>query len=322
MPPRRVIGIDAGGTKLLGGVVDEGLVVHHRVHRTWRGGDKAETLDIFVEAVEEVRAAAPDVDAVGFGIPALVEWERGVSRWSTHLPLADVPFRDLMSERLGLPVVVDNDANAALIAETRFGAARDRAHAVLVALGTGIGSGLLLDGRIYRGSRGMGAEVGHMVVDLHGPDCQGACPGRGCLEVMASGSAIGREGVAAARRAPSSALGRRLADGREITGGIVTELAHDGDEAARSVLAEIGRRLGYGLAGVVNVFNPEVIVIGGGAIAAGELLLSPARAVVLERALPPAREAVRIVPAHFGDEAGMLGAALLALDTLSRASAS
>jgi glucokinase len=322
MPPRRVIGIDAGGTKLLGGVVDEGLVVHHRVHRTWRGGDRAETLDIFVEAVEEVRAAAPDVEAVGFGIPALVEWDLGVSRWSTHLPLAGVPFRDLMSERLGLPVVVDNDANAALIAEARAGAARDCAHAVLVALGTGIGSGLLLDGRIYRGSRGLGAEIGHMVVDLHGPDCQGACPGRGCLEVMASGSAIGREGIAAARRERASALGRRLADGREITGGIVTELAHDGDEAARSVLAEIGRRLGYGLVGVVNVFNPEVIVIGGGAIAAGELLLSPARMVVSERALPPPRDAVRIVPAHFGDESGMLGAALLALDAFIPASAS
>jgi glucokinase len=314
MPPRRVIGIDAGGTKLLGGVVDEGLVVHHRVRRTWRGDDRAETLDIFVEAVEEVRAAAPDVDAVGFGIPALVEWGLGVSRWSTHLPLADVSFRDLMSERLGLPVVVDNDANAALLAETRAGAARDCAHAVLVALGTGIGSGLLLDGRIYRGSRGLGAEIGHMVIDLHGPDCQGECPGRGCLEVMASGSAIGREGEAAARRSPSSALGRRLADGREITGGIVTELAHDGDETARGVLAEIGRRLGYGLVGVVNVFNPEVIVIGGGAIAAGELLLTPARAVVSERALSPPRDAVRIVPAHFGDESGMLGAALLALD--------
>ena len=322
MPPRRVIGIDAGGTKLLGGVVDEGLVVHHRVHRMWRGGDRAETLDIFVEAVEEVRAAAPDVEAVGFGIPALVEWNLGVSRWSTHLPLAGVPFRDLMSERLGLPVVVDNDANVALLAETRAGAARDCAHAVLVALGTGIGSGLLLDGQIYRGSRGLGAEIGHMVVDLHGPDCQGACPGRGCLEVMASGLAIGREGIAAARREPASALGRRLADGREITGGIVTELAHDGDEAARSVLAEIGRRLGYGLVGVVNVFNPEVIVIGGGAIAAGELLLEPARAVVMERALPPAREAVRIVPAHFGDESGMLGAALLALDAFPPASAS
>jgi glucokinase len=250
-----------------------------------------------------------------------VEWDLGVARWSTHLPLADVPFRDLMSERLGLPVVVDNDANAALLAETRFGAARDSAHAVLVALGTGIGSGLLLDGKIYRGSRGLGAEIGHTVVDLHGPDCQGACPGRGCLEVMASGSAIGREGLAAARRTPSSALGRRLSAGGEITGGIVTELAHDGDEAARSVLAEIGRRLGYGLVGVVNVFNPEVIVIGGGAIAAGELLLAPAREVVLERALPPAREAVRIVPTHFGDESGMLGAALLALDAPIPASA-
>ena len=140
MPPRRVIGIDAGGTKLLGGVVDEDLVVHHRVHRTWRGADRAETLDIIVESVEEVRAAAPDVVAVGFGIPALVEWETGVSRWSTHLPLAGVRFRDVMSERLGLPVVVDNDANAALVAESRAGAARDVRHAVLVALGTGIGS--------------------------------------------------------------------------------------------------------------------------------------------------------------------------------------
>ena len=316
MPPRRVIGIDAGGTKLLGGVVDEGLVVHHRVHRIWRGGDRAETLDIFVESVEEVRAAAPDVVAVGFGIPALVEWETGVSRWSTHLPLADVRFRDVMSERLGLPVVVDNDANAALLAEARFGAARGVSHAVLVALGTGIGSGLLLDGRIYRGSRGMGAEIGHMVVDLHGPDCQGACPGRGCLEVMASGSTIGREGRAAAAAAPDSALGRRVAADQEITGGIVTELAHAGDDAAVSVLTQIGRRLGYGLVGVVNVFNPELIVIGGGALAAGELLLGPAREVVAERALPPVREMVSIVPAECGDESGMLGAALLALDAL------
>jgi glucokinase len=286
------------------------------VHRTWRGSDRRETLDIFVEAVEEVRAAAPDVEAVGFGIPALVEWETGVARWSTHLPLQDVRFRDLMSERLGLPVLVDNDANAALLAEARFGAARGVSHAVLIALGTGIGSGLLLDGRIYRGALGLGAEIGHMVIDLHGPDCQGACPGRGCLEVMASGSTIGREGMEAALAAPSSALGRRLAAGGDITGGIVTELAHDGDEAARAVLAEIGRRLGYGLVGVVNVFNPEVIVVGGGAIAAGELLLESAREVVAERALPPAREAVRIVPAHFGDESGMLGAALLAVDSL------
>jgi glucokinase len=317
MPPRRVIGIDAGGTKLLGGVVDDELVVHHRVRRTWRGSDRAETLDIFVEAVEEVRAAAPDVTAVGFGIPALVEWETGVSHWSTHLPLEGVRFRDLMSERLGLPVVVDNDVNAALLAEARFGAARGTAHAVLVALGTGIGSALLIDGRVYRGARGFAAEIGHMVVDLNGPDCQGACPGRGCLEVLASGSTIGREGERAARSAPDSALGRRAAAGREITGAFVTEMAHAGDPAAREVLAEVGRRLGYGLVGVVNVFNPELIVIGGGPVAAGDLLLDPAREVVAERALPPMRAAVRIVPTHFGDESGMLGAALLAFDSLS-----
>jgi glucokinase len=287
------------------------------VHRTWRGEDRSETLDIIFEAVEEVRAAAPDVAAVGFGIPALVESDTGVARWSTHLPLADVRFRDVMSERVGLPVIVDNDANAALVAESRFGVARDVRHAVLVALGTGIGSALLLNGEIYRGARGMGAEIGHMVIDLHGPDCQGNCPGRGCLEVMASGSTIGREGRAAAAALPESALGRRLASDQEITGGIVTELAHAGDAAAMGVLAQIGRRLGYGLVGVVNVFNPEKIVIGGGAIAAGELLLGPAREVVEERALPPMREMVSIVATEFGDESGMLGAAVLALDALT-----
>jgi glucokinase len=316
MPPRRVIGIDAGGTKLLGGVVDEELVVHHRVHRLWRGADRQETLDIFIGAVDEVRAAAPDVQAIGFGIPSLVEWETGISRWSNHLPLADVPFRDLMSERLGMPVVVDNDANVALLAEHRSGAARNARHAVLVALGTGIGSGLLLDGRIYRGATGVGAELGHVVLDLHGPDCPSNCPGRGCLEALVSGNAIGREGARLARERPETVLGRRLAAGREVSGGLVTELAYDGDETARLALAEVGRRLGAALTGIVNALNPEVIVIGGGAVAAGDFLLEPARAVVAERALPPAREIVRVVPTHFGDESGMLGAALLALESM------
>ena len=314
MSPRRVIGIDAGGTKLLGGVVDDGLVVHHRVHRLWRGRGRQETLDMFIEAVDEARAAAPDVQAVGFGIPSLVEWETGVSRWSNHLPLDDVPFRDLMSERLGLPVVVDNDANAAMLAEHRSGAARNARHAVLVALGTGIGSGLLLDGRVYRGATGAGAELGHVVLDLHGPDCPGNCPGRGCVEALVSGPAIAKEGVRLARDRPDSALGRRVAAGREVTGGLVTELAHDGDATARMALGEIGMRLGAALTGIANALNPELIVIGGGAVAAGDFLLEPARAVVAERALPPTRELVRIVPAHFGDEAGMLGAALLALE--------
>jgi glucokinase len=316
MPPRRVIGIDAGGTKLLGGVVDEQMVVHHRVHRTWRGADRQETLDIFTDAVEEVRAAAPDVEAIGFGIPALVEWEAGVSRWSNHLPLDGVPFRDLMSERLGLPVLVDNDGNASMLAEARQGAAAGARHAVMISLGTGIGGGLWLNGEVYRGATGVGAEMGHSVLQIHGPECPGDCPGIGCFEALVSGMAIGREGLRRAEADPDCALGRRLAAEKEITGGIVTEMAHDGDPIACEVLAEIGERLGFGLVGLVNVFNPEVIVIGGGAARGGELLLEPARTVIEAHALPPAREGVRLVPAHYGDEAGMMGAAMMALESL------
>jgi glucokinase len=316
MPQRRVIGIDAGGTKLLGGVVDSDMVVHHRVRRTWRGAERRETLDIFTEAVEEIRAAAPDVEAIGFGIPALVDRETGVSRWSNHLSLDDVPFRDMMSERLGLPVVVDNDGNASVLAEARGGAAAGARHAVMVSLGTGIGGGLWLNGEVYRGASGLGGELGHVVLQLHGPDCPGNCPGVGCFEALVSGEEIGREGARMAEAEPDSAMGRRLAGGGTVDGGTVTEMAHDGDPLAREVLALIGERLGHGLVGLVNTFNPEVIVIGGGAARGGDLILDPARAVIGAHALPPNREEVRVVPAHYGAEAGMMGAALMALESL------
>jgi glucokinase len=314
MPPRRVIGIDAGGTKLLGGVVDETLDVHHRVHRRILGLDQAELLDALVDAVEEARTAAPDADVVAFGIPALVRPGTGTVMVSNHLPLDGVPFRDLMSERLGLPVRVDNDSNVAMLAEHRAGVARGIDDAVLLALGTGIGGGLLLGGQIYKGSEGAGAELGHIVVDPDGPDCPGACPGRGCLEAYASGNALGRAGTEAAEANPDSALGKVLAAGREVTGGLVTEMAHDGDPLAREVIAEAGRWLGIGIVTLVNIFNPELVIIGGGASAAGDLMLDPAREVLAERALVPNREMVRVVLAHFGSEAGMMGAALLALD--------
>jgi len=314
MPPRRVIGLDAGGTKLLGGVVDETLEVHHRVHRRILGLDQAQLLDALVDAVEEARTAAPDADVVGFGIPALVRPGTGAVMVSNHLPLDGVPFRDLMSERLGLPVRVDNDSNVAMLAEHRAGVARGIDDAVLLALGTGIGGGLLIGGRIYQGSEGAGAELGHIVVDPDGPDCPGACPGRGCLEAYASGNALGRAGTEAARANPDSALGRVLAAGREVTGGLVTELAHDGDPLAREVIAEAGRWLGIGIVTLVNIFNPELVIIGGGASAAGDLMLDPAREVLAERGLPPNRQMVRVVLADFGSEAGMMGAALLALD--------
>lgn len=319
MSGRRVIGVDAGGTKLLGGVVDEDLAVHHRVRCLWRGGDRDEVLETIAAAVEEARAVAPDVEAVGFGIPSLVDTARGASLSSVHLPLGDVPFRELMAERLGLPVAVDNDATAAVVAEHRHGAARGAADVVLLTLGTGIGGGLVLGGRVYRGSLGAGAELGHMVVDVDGPECFGDCPGRGCLEALVSGSALARDGATAAREAPESALGRALAGGDEITGTLVTEAALAGDGAAREVMEHAGMRLGAGIVSLVNAFNPEVVVVGGGVMAAGELLLRPAREVVAVRALRPSREHVRILPARFGEEAGMLGAAALAFDVAESA---
>lgn len=314
MPRRRVIGIDAGGTKLLGGVVDDRLAVEHRVHRLWLGEDSRRLLDIMVGVVTEAREVAPDVEAVGFGIPSLVDQRSGESVMSPHLPLDGVPFRDLMSERLGLPVVVDNDANGAALAEQRYGAARGASHVAMLTLGTGIGGGLVLGGELYRGSTGAGAELGHMTVDLDGPPCRSGCPNRGCLETVASGRAIGEAGVEIAGRRADSALGRAAAAGEEVTGALVTELAHDGDSAAREAIEQVGERLGAGLVNLVNVFNPEVVVIGGGAVAAGDLLLGPARAILAERGLRPNRDQVRVVPAHFGPEAGMLGAALLALE--------
>jgi glucokinase len=309
-----VIGVDAGGTKLLAGVIQEDLTVDHRVRRLWSGGDRAEVLDTMVEAVSAARAEAPEVRAVGFGIPSLLDFAAGVSISSVHLPLDDLPFRDLMAERLGLPVYLDNDANLAALAEQRVGAGRGASNVVLITLGTGIGSGIVIDGRLFRGATGAGAEIGHMTIDQHGPPCQGTCPGRGCLEVMASGTAIGREGTDAGRRDPESALGRAVAQRGSVTGEEVKDLALSGDEAARSVMAAIGRSLGAGLASVVNIFEPEVIVIGGGASAAGDLLLDPAREVVAQRALRPSRDTVRIVPAALGEEAGMVGAGLFALE--------
>ena len=308
-----MIGIDSGGTKFLGGVVDEELKVHHRVRRMIGGLGADELLDVMEEAVLEAREVAPDADAVGFGIPAVVDQRRGSSVSSRHLPLGGVAFRELMTERLGLPVYVDNDANLAILAEHRFGAARFASHAVLLTLGTGIGSGLLLDGKVYRGAIGGAAEIGHMTVDLDGPKCPGNCPNRGCLEAVVSGAAIGAAGEAAARAQPRSPLGVAHARGTTITGQVVTELAQDGDEAAAEILERAGRMLGVGIVNIVNIFNPEVVIVGGGAMAAGELLLQPARKLVLERALHPNRDLVRIVPAQFGPEAGMLGGAVLAL---------
>ena len=319
MPAGCVIGVDLGGTKALAGVVEPsptGPAVRVRRRREIVGLRRGALLDTVVSLVEEVRAhAAQDVEAIGFGIPCLMDHARGRALLSVHLPLVDFPFGDVIAERLGLPVFVDNDANLAALAEHRHGSARGCSHAVLLTLGTGIGGGLILNDELFRGASGAGAELGHVVIDRDGPRCQGSCPNRGCLEALASGSALVREAHRLAALRADSALASAQRAGRELTGPLVTELAYDGDDAARAVITTIGQRLGIGIASFVNVFDPQVVVVGGGVIGAGELLLEPARAEVAVRALPPGR-GVPIVAAHFGAEAGMVGAGTLALEGL------
>jgi glucokinase len=261
---------------------------------------------------ELMQAAEAPVSAVGIGIPSLMDRDRGVAQWTNHLDLAGVAVADLLADRLDLPVAIDNDANLAMLAEHRAGAARGALHAVMLTVGTGIGGATVVDGRLMRGAHGAAGEWGHIVVDPGGPPCPGNCPGRGCLEAMASGTALAWEGTRVAEASPGSALGREHARGRAITGALVTEMAHDGDEAAQATVATIGRWLGAGLTSIANAIDPEVIVVGGGVIAAGELLLGPAREEMRARALPPVAAAVRVEPARFGAESGMLGAALLA----------
>ncbi len=307
-----------GGTKLLAGTVGPDLEVHHRTQRSLKGLDQASLLDVAVDAVEEARRSSGDeVMAVGFGIPSLIDNRTKMAMLSVNLPLADIAFGDVMAERLGMPVFVDNDSNLAALAEHRAGACRGASEAVVLTIGTGIGGGLVLRGELYRGAFGTGAELGHTVIDMDGPPCQGNCPNRGCVEVMASGTALEREALRIAEERPGSGLARALEATRALTGPLVTELAHDGDEAAIEAVALIGSRLGVAIASFVNTFNPQVVVVGGGVIAAGELLLEPARVEVASRALPPSRDQVRIVAARFGVEAGMIGAAALALDGLA-----
>ncbi|MGH2952699.1 MAG: ROK family protein [Solirubrobacterales bacterium] len=307
------IGADLGGTKMAVGAVDSQRRVLHRSTETTLGRELDNLLEELTDELRAALAACPDAVAIGLGIPATIDRERGVAISAVNLPLVDVPVRELIADRVGLPTYVDNDANVAALAEHRFGAARETRNAVMLTIGTGIGGGLILDGEVYRGSTGAGAELGHVVIDQNGPPCQGNCPNRGCVEVLASGTALAREGRAAAEKAPDSELGRLLAAGREIDGRAVTIAAIDGDPTAREVVALIGTRIGVALSSLANIFEPDVFVIGGGVAAAGELLLEPARAELRSRALPPQR-ATRVVAAELGPDAGMIGAATMALE--------
>jgi glucokinase len=292
----RVIGVDVGGTKILAGIIDRTGAVER--HHEWATPTSSEDdlLDALYRVVEELRDDG--IAAVAFGVPSRIDRERGTVGGSVNIPLGEVDLMRRMEDRFGLPVGVENDGNAAALAEFHAGAGRGTSTMVMLTLGTGVGGGFVLDRRLYRGW----AEVGHMTIEMDGLPCHGACTGRGHLEAYVSGQAA--TAIARAEFGPGADAHR------------LVRLAAEGNARAAELLHDIGRRLGAGIASLVNLFDPQMVVVGGGFSTAAEFLLAPAREVVRRDALAPAGDTVRIVRAGLGTSAGMIGAGLVAFETL------
>jgi len=303
MTGRLAVGIDIGGTKIAAGVVDpDGRVLTRRDMPT-PVSDRQSLVDAIIALARDL-ATEHAVDAVGVGVAGLVDRAGDTVRFAAHLPFRDEPLRTELSAVLGLPVVVDNDANAGGWAETRFGAARGAHNALFVAVGTGIGGAIIIDGRLRRGWQGASGEIGHLIVERDGRPCP--CGSRGCWEQYGSGRALVRAAEEAGLDVPH--------------GSAVTAAAAAGDERARQVLRGIGGWVGLGIAGLVAVLDPEVVVVGGGVSAAGDLLLEPTRDSF--RSYLTARERrpeAPIVLAALGPDAGLIGAADLARVSLDLA---
>jgi glucokinase len=306
------IGVDIGGSKVLGGVVDEQGAVIDTELRATPGHDVVETEAVIAEVVD-VLSARHEVAAVGIGAAGWVGTDRGTVLFAPHLAWRHEPLRDALQDRIGAAVTVENDANAAAWAEYRFGAARDEPVVVCITLGTGIGGGLVLDGEVYRGAYGVGAEFGHMTMVPGGRRC--ACGNSGCWEMYASGTALAYDAREIAAAAPAAA--HRLvetATGGELDGPAVTVAASAGDPIAIGIYTAMGRWLGIGMASLAAALDPSIFVVGGGVSLAGErLLLEPARQAFSETLTGRGyRPVARIAMAEFGPRAGLVGAADLA----------
>ncbi len=307
------IGVDIGGTKVAAGVVDESGGVLALVRRPTPGDDVSETEAVIAEVVTELTARY-DVVAVGIGAAGWIADDRATVLFSPHLAWRNEPLRDALKGRIGLPVTVENDANAAAWAEYRYGSARGERVVVCVTLGTGIGGGLVVSGVLYRGAHGVSCEWGHMCVVPEGRRC--ACGNRGCWEMYASGSALARDARELAEVSPVAA--HRLlelveGDPTALTGTDVTLAAREGDPAAVEIFTAMGRWLGRGIADLAAIIDPSVVVVGGGVSEAGDLLLTPARDSFLSTLTGRGfRPAAPIRLAALGPDAGLVGAADLA----------
>jgi glucokinase len=292
------IGIDVGGTKIASAILRDGEIAVQALQATDSKEPDA-LIEEILSSVEEIRTDA--TSAIGIGVPSVIDWEAGRARTSVNVPLTDVPIREVLGERTGLPVYEGDEL------VTR--------NLVMFTIGTGVGGGIVIDGRPYRGATGAAAELGHTLI---GVDLGAAVPEPTkfpqpwSLECAAAGSALDRLAVAAARAHPSSYLGERAAAGDEITGVDAVEGAKAGDSAAKHAIELLGERLGIGIANAINTFDPEVVAIGGGVSIAGDLLLEPARRVAEQYVLPGVGTRTEIRLSSHGPEAGVLGAALLA----------
>jgi glucokinase len=311
------VGVDLGGTKVAAASLAD-RTLGEPLLRTTQLENSEVLVDQLVEMVQEVRQ--PGLEAVGVGVPSIVEFATGRVVSSVNVPLADVPLRHVLSDRLGVPVFVDNDATVAALAEAFDEQLQPVArNLVMLTVGTGVGAGLVLGGRIYRGSTGAAGELGHTIIGLDpdGPVPMGReFPQPGSLEFLASGHALDRRAAQAARAHPSSALGRLLAQDKPVRGEDVVSAARSGDEEAARTVEVWAQHVGIGVANAINTFDPDEVVIGGGGALAGELLLEPATRVARTYAVPGLGEHTTIRLARHGAVAGVLGAAMLAVHEL------
>jgi glucokinase len=312
-----VVGVDVGGTKVAAARID-GRECVSAVERPTELGSSEALIQQIEEAVREVIARVGAPAAVGVGLPSQIDFESGRVVASVNIPLEGVPLGKELGDRLGVPVYVDNDANCAALAEAYFVEGGPADHLVMLTLGTGVGGGVVIDGTIYRGATGLGAELGHQVIDFDGPECPGTCPNRGCLEALCSGKALERDATAIARERPDSVLGRLLAESGDdkVRGRDVVTVAREGDADALALLEQLGTFLGVGISDAINTFEPQHIVIGGGLSQGADLFLDRAIEEARSRALPALAQRVAISRAQAGPKAGMIGAGLLAQQEL------
>lgn len=311
------VGVDVGGTGTKGALVDDAGSILLRLERPTdvHAGTKG-VLSLVEELVGRAGELDAEVVAAGVGAAGFVDAERGAVTFSPNVVYDDPAVVDALRARTGLPVVIDNDANAAAWAEHAYGTARGSGHLALVMVGTGIGSGFVVDGRLVRGFTGAAAELGHTVVDPDGPRCN--CGMRGCVEEFASGRAIARIAREAARDERDTAILDFAGTVDAITAKHVAQAARQYDEVARRVMRRAGTALGVALANVANLFDPEVIVVGGGVARAGEPYLGPARDELVRRTNEQRRRPMRLDVTTLGPDAGILGAAALAFDAWER----